>query len=92
MNNSSKIININEINKRKQEIYHIMKKEAERHDNNKILKKRAEMEMKYLKPELIQLHKKKEKCNNEHLIYSNLIREEFDDFMFQSENSKKQNK
>lgn len=92
MNNSSKIIDINEIDKRKQQIYNIMKKETEQYDDNKILKKRAAIEMKYLKPELIKLHKKKEKRNNERLIYSNLIREEFDEFMFQSENGKKQKK
>jgi len=92
MNNSSKIIDINEIDKRKQQIYNIMNQDIQSRNNENILKKRAAIEMKYLKPELIKLHKKKEKRNNERLIYSNLIREEFDEFMFQSENSKKQNK
>jgi hypothetical protein len=92
MNNSSKIIDINEIDKRKQQIYNIMNQDIQSRNNENILKKRAAIEMKYLKPELIKLHKKKEKRNNERLIYSNLIREEFDEFMFQYENGKKPKK
>ena len=92
MNNSSKIIDINEIDKRKQQIYNIMNQDIQSRNNENIIKKRAAIEMKNLKPELIKLHKKKEKRNNERLIYSNLIREEFDEFMFQYENGKKPKK
>ena len=48
MNNSSKIIDINEIDKRKQQIYNIMNQDIQSRNNENILKKRAAIEMKYL--------------------------------------------
>jgi len=80
MNDSCKIININDIDKRKKKIYDVMLKEVQEHDEQKILKKRAAIEMKYLKPELLKMNKQKNN-HNEQLIKPDLIHEEFEEFM-----------
>ena len=89
MNNTSKIININEIYKRKELIYNAMVKEVQEKSEQQILKKRAALEMKYLKPELIKMNKKKIKYFDEQIIKPDLIMEDFKFFIFELEDGKK---
>lgn len=84
MNHSCKIINITEIEKRKIKILDIMIKEVQERNEQKLLKKRAAIEMKYLKPELLKLNKKN---NKEQLIKSHLICKEFEDFILQMDDN-----
>lgn len=89
MNNTSKIININEIYKRKELIYNAMVKEVQEKSEQQILKKRAALEMKYLKPELIKMNQKKIKYFDEQIIKPDLIMEDFKFFIFELEDGKK---
>ena len=89
MNNTSKIININEIYKRKELIYNSMVKEVQEKSEQQILKKRAALEMKYLKPELIKMNQKKIKYFDEQIIKPDLIMEDFKFFIFELEDGKK---
>ena len=86
MNNSDKIINITEIEKRKKKILDVMMQEVQEHNEQKLLKKRAAIEMKYLKPELLKMNQKK-KNHKEQLIKSHLICKEFEDFILQMDNN-----
>ncbi len=89
MNNTSKIININEVYKRKELIYNAMVKEVQEKSEQQILKKRAALEMKYLKPELIKMNQKKIKYFDEQIIKPDLIMEDFKFFIFELEDGKK---
>ena len=89
MNNTSKIININEIYKRKELIYNSMVKEVQEKSEQQILKKRAALEMKYLKPELMKMNQKKIKYFDEQIIKPDLIMEDFKFFIFELEDGKK---
>ena len=86
MNNSDKIINITEIEKRKKLILDFIIKDIEERYEQKLLKKRAAIEMKYLKPELLKLNKKKNTCK-EQLIKSHQICEELEEFILQIDNN-----
>ena len=86
MNNSDKIINITEIEKRKKKILDVMMQEVQEHNEQKLLKKRAAIEMKYLKPELLKLNKKKNGCK-EQFIKSHQICEELEEFILQIDNN-----
>jgi hypothetical protein len=72
-----KFFDINRIEQRKQNIYNNMKSVKEENENQKLLKKRAEKEMKIIKP---ALEIKRKQCN-EPLINPNLIVEEFKEFI-----------
>ena len=84
MNNPHKIFDITEIDKRKKIILDLMIEEVQEHNEQKLLKKRAAIEMKYLKPELLKLNKKKSN-NKEQLIKSHLICKEFEEFILQKD-------
>ena len=84
MNNPHKIFAITEIEKRKKIILDLMIEEVQEHNEQKLLKKRAAIEMKYLKPELLKLNKKKSN-NKEQLIKSHLICKEFEEFILQKD-------
>jgi len=84
MNNPHKIFDITEIEKRKKIILDLMIEEVQEHNEQKLLKKRAAIEMKYLKPELLKLNKKKSN-NKEQLIKSHLICKEFEEFILQKD-------
>jgi len=84
MNDSRKIFAIMEIEKRKKIILDLMIEEVQEHNEQKLLKKRAAIEMKYLKPELLKLNKKKSN-NKEQLIKSHLICKEFEEFILQKD-------
>lgn len=86
MNDSCKIINITEIEKRKKQILDVMIKEVQEYNEQKLLKKRAAIEMKYLKPELLKINQKKNN-HTEQLIKSQLICKEFEDFILQTDNN-----
>ena len=72
-----KMFDIKQINQRKQNIYNNMKTVKEENENQKLLKKRAEKEMKIIKPTL----EIKRKQYDEPLINPNLIAEEFKEFI-----------
>ena len=72
-----KMFDIKQINQRKQNIYNNMKSVKEENENQKLLKKRAEKEMKIIKPAL----EIKRKQYDEPLINPNLIAEEFEEFV-----------
>jgi|TARA_B110000003_G_C16407604_1_gene440911 hypothetical protein len=72
-----KMFDIKQINQRKQNIYNNMKSVKEENENQKLLKKRAEKEMKIIKPTL----EIKRKQYDEPLINPNLIAEEFKEFI-----------
>lgn len=90
MNDPRKIVDIIEIDKRKKEILNIMIEDVQERNEQKLLKKRAAIEMKYLKPELLKLNKKKNSCK-EQLIKSNLICKEFEEFILQKDNNNNEN-
>lgn len=66
-----------------------MIKDIQERNNETILKKRAALEMKYLKPELIKMNQKKIKYFQEELIKPDLIIEDFKQFVTNSENKPK---
>tara|TARA_B110000008_G_scaffold207189_1_gene205897 strand:+ start:2042 stop:2290 length:249 start_codon:yes stop_codon:yes gene_type:complete len=72
-----KMFDIKQINQRKQNIYNNMESVKEENENQKLLKKRAEKEMKIIKPTL----EIKRKQYDEPLINPNLIAEEFKEFI-----------
>jgi len=84
MNDPCKIIDINEIHTRKKEIINIMIKELQERNEQKILKRRAVIEMKFLKPQLLLMNQKKNDTK-EQFIQPILISKEFEDFMLQME-------
>jgi hypothetical protein len=84
MNNPHKIFDIMEIDKRKKIILDLMIEEVQERNEQKLFKKRAAIEMKYLKPELLKLNKKKSN-NKEQLIKSHLICKEFEEFILQKD-------
>lgn len=84
MNNPRKIVDIMEIDKRKKEILDLMIEEVQERNEQKLLKKRAAIEMKYLKPQLLLMNKKKDD-NKEVLIKSHLICKEFEEFILQKD-------
>ena len=84
MNDSRKIFSITELEKRKKKILDLMVEEVQERDEQKLLKERAAIEMKYLKPELLKLNKKKHN-HKEQLIKSHLICKEFEEFIIQKD-------
>jgi len=84
MNNPHKIFDITEIDKRKKIILDLMIEEVQERNEQKLFKQRAAIEMKYLKPELLKLNKKKSN-NKEQLIKSHLICKEFEEFILQKD-------
>lgn len=82
MNDSCKIFAIIEIEKRKKIILDLMIEEVQERNEQKLFKQRAAIEMKYLKPQLLLMNKKKDK---EQLIKSHLICKEFEEFILQKD-------